>query len=79
MARPSRRFIMDLEHLNATNASGCIACSQKFTLGDPVVFACGAWEGGQKVIHEREAVYDASSGGYIERKCLAARVAVPIK
>ena len=79
MVKQPKRFIMGLEHLNAVNARGCPACGQKFTLGDPVVVACGAWEGGPKVIHEYEAVYDASSGGYIERRCQAARTAASIK
>lgn len=70
---------MGLEQLNALNARGCPACGRKFTLGDPVVVACGAWDGGLKVIHENEAVYDASSGGYIERRCQAARIAESIK
>lgn len=70
---------MDLEHLNALNARGCSACGKKFTLGDPVVVACGAWEGGPRVIHQQEAVYDPGSGGYVERRCHAARVAPVIK
>jgi len=79
MAASARRFIMDLEHLNSVNAVGCSACGRKFTLGDPVVVACGAWEGGPRVIHENEAVYDPGSGGYVERRCQAARSAQNIK
>ena len=79
MATRPNRFIMDLAHLNALNAQGCAACGRKFTLGDPVVVACGAWEGGPRVIHEQEAVFDRSSGGYIERRCHAAQAAEPIK
>ena len=51
----------------------CPACNRPFNLGDPVVLACGAWEGPPKIIHENEAVYDATSGSYIERKCNSAR------
>ncbi len=40
------KIIMDLERLNRSNAEGCPACGHKFSLGDTVVPACGAWEGG---------------------------------
>jgi hypothetical protein len=73
MANYKKQFIMDLEHLNASNAQGCSACGRKFCLGDPVVVACGAWEGGPRVIHENEAVFDRVSGTFIERRCYAAR------
>ncbi|MEJ2039939.1 MAG: hypothetical protein P8X55_13555 [Desulfosarcinaceae bacterium] len=79
MVQQPKHFIMGLEHLNAVNAQGCSACGRKFNLGDPVVVACGAWEGGPRVIHEQEAVYDAASGGFIERKCQAARTSAAIK
>lgn len=68
-----KKFIMDLEHLNRFNSEGCPACGHKFSLGEPVVVACGAWEGGAKVIHENEAVFDRKTGQFIERKCYAAR------
>ena len=71
----SQRFIMDREQLNALNAEGCPACGGKFTLGEPVVLACGAWEGGPKVIHDNEAVFDRRNQSYVERKCYAARMA----
>ncbi|MBI5064340.1 MAG: hypothetical protein HZB87_12960 [Desulfatitalea sp.] len=51
----------------------CAACNRPFNLGDPVVLACGAWEGPPRLIHENEAVYDAASGNYFERKCHAAK------
>lgn len=51
----------------------CAACNRPFNLGDPVVLACGAWEGPPKLIHENEAVFDAASGSYIERKCNSAK------
>jgi hypothetical protein len=76
MKDPARRkltFLIDLEKLNRLNAEGCPACGQKFTLGETVVMACGAWEGGPRLIHESEAVWDAPSSGYFERKCYASR------
>jgi hypothetical protein len=75
MKNKPRRLIIGLEQLNLTNAEGCPACGQKFNLGDPVVAACGAWEGGPKLIHENEAVFDNASGEYIERRCFKARTA----
>jgi hypothetical protein len=68
-----KKFILDLEHLNRFNSEGCPACGNKFSLGDPVVVACGAWEGGAKVIHENEAVYDKTTEQFIERKCYTAQ------
>ena len=62
-------FIIDLEKLNSLNAEGCIACGRKFTLGETVVKACGAWEGPPKVIHENEAVWDARTATFVERRC----------
>ena len=47
----------------------CTACGKPFNLGDPVVLACGAWEGPPKLIHENEAVFDPNISGYVERKC----------
>jgi len=69
--RPQKR-IVDLELLNRLNEEGCPACGQKFTLGETVVAACGAWEGGPKLIHENEAVWDSQSSSYMERRCYAA-------
>ena len=63
--------IIDREKLMRLKA--CASCNRPFNLGDPVVLACGAWEGGPKLIHENEAVFDAISGGYVERKCYQAR------
>ncbi len=67
-----QKLIVDLELLNRLNTEGCPACGRKFTLGEEVVAACGAWEGGAKVIHENEAVWDSQSRSYVERKCYAA-------
>ena len=70
--RTPQKFIVDLELLNRLNAEGCPACGQKFTLGETVVAACGAWEGGSKMIHENEAVWDSQSSSYVERRCYSA-------
>ena len=64
---------MDLNLLNTHNENGCPACGKKFSLGDIAVVACGAWEGGAKLIHESEAVYDDETGGFVERRCYRAR------
>lgn len=50
----------------------CPACGRHFTMGDPVVLACGAWEGPPKLIHENEAIYDEENNQYVERKCYEA-------
>lgn len=73
MVNKKRSFIMDLERLNRYNSEGCPACGRKFSLGEPVVVACGAWENGPKVIHENEAVFDHAVGEYVERRCYSAR------
>ena len=66
------KTIIDLEKLNSLNAEGCPACGRKFALGEPVVLACGAWEGPPKYIHENEAVYDTRTATYVERRCYEA-------
>jgi hypothetical protein len=71
--RDRQKTIIDLEKLNTLNAEGCAACGRKFNLGDPVVLACGAWEGGPKYIHENEAVFDNNSASYVERRCYESR------
>jgi hypothetical protein len=60
-------FLIDLEKLNTLNEEGCPACGRKFTLGEIAVMAIGSWEGGAKVIHENEAVWDAKAASFIER------------
>jgi hypothetical protein len=72
-AKQRQKLIIDLETLNRLNTEGCPACGRKFHLGESVVVACGAWEGGAKIIHENEAVWDAQDGAYVERRCYAAR------
>ena len=66
-------FIIDLERLNTLNAEGCASCGRKFTLGEIVVKACGAWEGPPKFIHESEAVWDANTATFMERRCYESR------
>lgn len=67
------KTIADLEMVNRLNADGCAACGRKFNLGDPVVMACGAWEGSPRWIHESEAVFDRETNGWIERRCFDAK------
>lgn len=67
------KTLMDREKL--MHLKTCPACGRPFTLGDPVVLACGAWEGPPRFIHENEAVYDKKTTTYIERKCFQAETA----
>ena len=67
------KTIIDLEKLNTFNAEGCAACGRKFALGEPVVLACGAWEGEPKYIHENEAIFDKKTNSYFEKRCYASR------
>ena len=67
--KKEQTFIIDLEKLNSLNAEGCATCGRKFTLGETVVKACGAWEGPPKFIHESEAVWDTATSRFIERRC----------
>jgi hypothetical protein len=62
------KTIIDLGKLNSLN-DGCPACGHKFTLGEPVVLACGTWGSGMRYIHENEAVFDYKNGLYVENKC----------
>lgn len=67
------KFIVDLNILNSYNATGCGAYGGKFNLGETVVVACGGWEnGGSRLIHEKEAVYDATCDTYYERQFYSA-------
>ena len=66
-----KKTIVSREMMN-TITEGCPACGRKFNMGDPVVIACGAWEGPPKFIHENEAVYDEKTDQYFERKCYEA-------
>ena len=64
------RTIIDRELLMLLKT--CPACGKPFPMGDPVVLACGAWEGPPKLIHDNEAVLDEETGQYVERKCYEA-------
>lgn len=67
--KEKRKVMLDLQKLNELNAEGCPACGRKFALGETAVVACGAWEGGPKLIHENEAVWDARNRSFVERRC----------
>ena len=67
--KEKNKFIVDLNILNSYNATGCGACGGKFNLGEMVVVACGGWQdGGSRLIHEKEAVYDSKCDTYYERQ-----------
>lgn len=68
--RGPSKTIVDLGMINELKP--CPACGRPFNLGDPVVLACGPWEGSPRLIHEQEAVLDRNSGIYIERRCAEA-------
>ena len=72
MEKSKYKMMLDLGKVNELNEEGCAACGRKFTLGETVVLACGAWEGGMKYIHEEEAVFDKKTSTYVERKCYEA-------
>ena len=72
MNKDKFKMMLDLGKVNELNAEGCAACGRKFTLGETVVLACGAWEGPPKYIHENEAVYDTRTSTYVERRCYEA-------
>ena len=71
--RKKHQSIIDLQKLNELNEEGCPACGRKFTLGEPVVIACGAWDGPPKYVHENEAIFDQDTESYFERRCYASR------
>lgn len=66
-ARKRFQTIMDREKMQVHKT--CPACGKSFNMGDPVVLACGAWEGPMKLIHENEAVFDPATSTYVEKKC----------
>lgn len=72
MSKDKFKIMLDLGKVNELNEEGCGACGRKFTLGETVVLACGAWEGPPKYIHENEAVYDTRTSTYMERRCFEA-------
>ena len=70
--REKMQAIIDLETLNVLNGVGCPACGRGFTLGEPVVVACGPWGHRARLIHANEAVYDAARKRYVEKEFAAA-------
>lgn len=62
-----QKILLDLERVNTLNSEGCLACGNKFALGETAVLACGSWEG-LRYIHENEAVFDKKTNCYHERK-----------
>ena len=69
--RKSLKTIMDREKLHTM--SQCPACGRNFTMGETVVLACGGWEGGPKLVHENDAVFDEATDSYVERRCYEGR------
>ena len=72
MSKEEFKMMLDLGKVNELNEEGSAACRRKFTLGETVVLACGAWEGPPKYVHENEAVYDTRTSTYVERRCYEA-------
>ncbi len=66
-AHARSKTLIDLEKLNTLNTEGCPACGKKFELGEPVVLACGNWEG-ERYIHEDEAAFDKKTNSHYERR-----------
>ncbi|MEE4112328.1 MAG: hypothetical protein V2I40_05900 [Desulfobacteraceae bacterium] len=66
-SRSPLRSIIDREKLMTFKT--CPICGRPFTLGEPVVLACGTWEGPPKWVHENEAVFDPQTSTYVEQKC----------
>ena len=61
------KTLIDLEKLNTLNPEGCPACGRMFELGEPIVLACGNWEG-ERYIHEDEAAFHKKTNAYYERR-----------
>lgn len=76
--KQSQKTIIDRELLNSLNDEGCPACGNKFTLGEPVVLACGNWGSNKKLIHENEAIYDKKGESYMEQNCYRAVYQKPL-
>jgi hypothetical protein len=70
--RKQLQTIIDLETLNTLNGKGCPACGKGFTLGEPVVAACGSWGMDARLIHLQDAVYDRDRRSYVEKGCATA-------
>lgn len=63
----TQKVLVDLLLLNELNAEGCPACGGRFTLGETAVSGYGAWSGGTKYMHEKEAIFDPKTKAYFER------------
>jgi len=74
---PAQKVMVDLLLLNELNAEGCPACGGRFTLGETVVSACGAWDDGAKYIHEKEAILDPKTKTYFERSYYQSNIKNP--
>jgi len=70
--REKWQTLIDLETLNTLNGEGCPACGKGFTLGEPVVVACGSWGREARLVHLQDAFYDRKRRGYVEKGCAAA-------
>lgn len=70
-AEKNLKTIIDREKLMA-RPEGCPACGNKFNMGEPAVYACGAWGDKLQLIHESDAVFDPERQMYVERKCYEA-------
>ena len=57
------KTVIDREML--MRLKNCAACGRKFNLGEPVVLACGAWDGPPEWIHEEETVFDPQTATYV--------------
>jgi len=66
---PEHRFKTIIDREKLMTLITCAACGRHFNLGEPVVLACGAWEGPPTWIHEEEAVFDPNIPGYVELSC----------
>lgn len=60
--REKLKTIMSRENLHTTPR--CPACGRDFTMGEPVVLACGIWGDTPRLVHEDDAVYDEANGCY---------------
>jgi len=65
-----QKTLLDIGKLNELNSQGYAG---KFTLGETVVLACGAWDNGPRYIAEKEAIYDKATNSFWEKNCYHAR------
>lgn len=69
---PKKRMKTIIDREKLMTYKSCPACNRPFNLGDPVVAACGDWNGPLRLIHEHEAVFDPERLLYVERNCYEA-------